>query len=334
MDYRTAENLTHREAAEILIGAHDGDCALLYIWKTARNSSNQENAARDLCLTMAQIRSAEEKLQRMGLSSPAISDAEQFSRPAHTAAASSTGSDDRLPIVPADIRPVKASVPLPAEELPEVSSEDIAEADKDPAFSALKMQLSNITGKLPTKSDLSRLLGIYRHLGMAADVIFVLFTFCDESTRANTGLPPTMNFIERQAYLWVNRGISTVEEAELYAEKQKALRSDKNRIKNILEIYDRKLTANEERYIESWLAMGFEDEALRIAYERTVEKAGQRSVPYMNRILQSWNEAGLHTVREIEEKDPVGKGRRKKHTAPVNASFDPGAIDRISITKD
>ena len=142
-----------------------------------------------------------------------------------------------------------------------------------------------------------------------AEVIFVLLHYCADISRGNNGAErkPTMNFIERQAYAWANLGISTMEAAEEYAEKEKSLQSDLGRVKSLLEIYDRKLTPTESNNIKAWLSMGFSDDAIELAYHRTVDKTGKRSLPYMNSILLRWHEAGIHTAREVEAAEPSAR---------------------------
>ena len=54
-------------AADRLIAAHDGDVALLYIYRKRTGCCDLEQAARDLCRTMQEVRAAQEKLQRIGL---------------------------------------------------------------------------------------------------------------------------------------------------------------------------------------------------------------------------------------------------------------------------
>ena len=150
-----------------------------------------------------------------------------------------------------------------------------------------------ILGKQLARHDMSRLLGIYNHLGLSAEVIYVLLHYCAELYRGPEGA-------ERRA----NRSIHTPEEAEAYVEAQKALHSSFGQIKNALEIYDRKLISSEEAYFSSWLQMGFEVDAIRLAYERTVRNTGKRALPYMNTILSRWHESGLHTAEAIEKQDP------------------------------
>ena len=60
--------------------------------------------------------------------------------------------------------------------------------------------------------------------------------------------------------------------------------------------------------------MGFDDEALRAAYERTIMKKQSLDWSYMNGILRRWHEKGLHTLAAIQagDRDP-----RPVQAAPV-----------------
>ena len=71
----------------------------------------------------------------------------------------------------------------------------------------------------------------------------------------------------------------------------------------LLQIRGRSLTAAEERYAAAWLDMGFDDEAIQMAYERTCLNTGGLSWAYMNKILLRWHQAGLHTAAQIRSGD-------------------------------
>lgn len=45
--------------------------------------------------------------------------------------------------------------------------------------------------------------------------------------------------------------------------------------------------------------MGFRDDTIRMAYERTCLNTGALKWAYMNSILTSWHEQNLHTPEEI-----------------------------------
>ena len=56
--------------ADRLIAAHDGDVALLYIYRLRTGCADPERTARDLCRTLREIEAADEKLRRLGTSVP------------------------------------------------------------------------------------------------------------------------------------------------------------------------------------------------------------------------------------------------------------------------
>lgn len=286
-------------AARELTAAHDGDVALLYIWQLY-HTGGREQAARDLCMTLSQLDAAQEKLSRLGLSagaSPAVT-------PEENAA---------------------AVIAEPAEETVEYTAADVKKAaDSDPAFSAIISKTTAVIGKQLTRHDFCRLLTIYNHLGLPADVIYVLLDFCAFASKGPAGAErrPTMYFIEKQAFAWARLGITTAEEAETYSEKQKSLIGKFGAVKKVLEIYDRSLTSSEKAAISSWIELGYGEDAIRIAYERTIEKTGKLAIPYMNSIIHSWHEKGLVTPQQIEKKDKApgsrtGKGRQSHAFTPT-----------------
>ncbi len=290
MDSNSANYISSSDL-EKLLRAHDGDCALLYLWIAYTGKHDLECAAGDLCMTRAQIDSAAEKLGRM--------------LPGGIAFSSVGSSSPHKNAFTPDPSPAKAVLP-PADELPEYTTDEIETlCRQDSGFRAVLGEAERILGKQLTRHDMSRLLGIYNHLELPAEVIFILLHFCAETSRGPSGAErkPTMTYIERQAFLWVNQGITTMEAAEEYAERQRSLLESESRIKQILEIYDRRLTTAEKENISEWLQMGFSDDAIALAYERTVDSIGKRSVSYMNSILRRWNESGMHTAAEVAARE-------------------------------
>lgn len=64
--------------------------------------------------------------------------------------------------------------------------------------------------------------------------------------------------------------------------------------------------------------MGFDDEAIRMAYEKTVLKKRSMDWGYMNGILRRWHEKGLHTAAAIQagDRDPRPRPGRGRPSAP------------------
>ena len=125
---------------------------------------------------------------------------------------------------------------------------------------------------------------------------------------------PSLRTIEKEAYAWAERGIDSIEEAGAYINAQNMKNSRMGKLMAMLQIRGRALTAAEERYASSWLDMGFDDEAISMAYERTCLNTGGLSWAYMNKILQRWNEAGLRTAEDVRNRD-----RKPGTAAPVGA---------------
>lgn len=274
-------------AADRLISAHDGDVALLYLYMLRTGSGETERAARDLCRTLSAMDDAEEKLRRMEL----------------------------IPVPPSPAAPCK---PAPAEDLPEYRAEDIIDRTReDPGFSATVAEAQKVLGHVLSSSDLKRLFGIYDYLALPPEVILELLNHC---VACSTGRRPSMRFIEKEAYAWANREIMSLEQAEEYIRQSKRRRDDMGRISAALGITGRALSPTEQKYIASWLDMGFDEQAISMAFDRTVTNTGGLKWSYMNTILQRWHEKNIHSAGEIEEKDPRRRGAppRAGDTKPID----------------
>ena len=75
------------------------------------------------------------------------------------------------------------------------------------------------------------------------------------------------------------------------------------------------------------LDMGFEDEVITLAYERTCLNTGGLNWAYMNKILQRWHETGLHTAEMIRN------GDRKPGAAAKNAPRQLDEDERAAIER-
>ena len=310
MQENTAEKNISRQALGKLIAAHDGDVALLYLHWLQSGSLDTEQAASALCRTMREITAAEEKLRRMGL----LTDSGQAAPP------------QADPGAPAD----------PPEVLPQYLAADLTRRSReDPAFSAILAEGTRVIGHSLSSNDMRVLFGIYDYLGFPAEVIFMLLSDCAEqfAERYGTSRRPSAKAIEKLAYEWARQEILTLEQAESYIDARRERRGEIGRIKILLNIYGRELTATEEKYISSWLDMGFHEEAIAIAYDRTLTKTNALKWPYMNKILLSWHEKGLHTAKEIEEKDtrrtPAPRGSTAGEQKPVDMDALRRIIDKI-----
>jgi DnaD/phage-associated family protein len=313
MQYIPVDNST----ADTLISAHDGDMALLYLYIARTGQDDLAQAARALCRTMGEVTAAYEKLQLMGL-------LDSEPRPV------SSQPENLRPAPKPEPQPVEIKHPEPEETLPEYRTEDIMRRTKeDSGFAAIVSEAQKVLGHVLSSNDLKRLFGIYDYLALPPEVILMLLNHC---VSVSQGRRPSMRFIEREAYRWANREIMTLDQAEEYIRRSRERRDSMSRIKEVLEIHGRELTATEQKYISGWLEMGFGEDCIAIAYDRTVTNTGALKWGYMNKILLSWREKGIHTAAEVAEKD--GR-RRSTGAAPVvKAPEKPVDVDKLRKLMD
>ena len=269
-----------RESVRKLLSAGSGDSALLYIFLQSGNRVEDGEAA--LNMSASRINCALATLRQLGLYSE-----EKHSR-------------------------------ILAGERPSYSERDVLEAaDADLSFRSLCGEVQRLLGRNLNTEELKILLGFIRYLGLGTDVISVLVCYCKDRARQRGSLRnPSLRTIEKEAYAWAERGIDSVEEAAAFIQAQNVRNSRLRRLMDLLQIRGRSLTGAEERYASSWLEMGFEDDVINMAYERTCLNTGGLSWAYMNKILQRWHEAGLHTAEQIRSGDrkpgsPAKAGERE-----------------------
>ena len=188
---------------------------------------------------------------------------------------------------------------------PVYTERDIAhEYETNPQFPAMVGETQRRLGRVLSSEELKTLLGIYRYLGLPVEVISILIHYCTERCRSrDPGRIPTIRMIEKEAYRWADLGIDTLEEAAVYMQSQLQLQARARRIRAVLQIEERKLTAGEEKLIHTWLSWGFGENEIRAAYEKTCMNTGCLKWPYLHSILKSWHEQGFTTLSQIESGD-------------------------------
>lgn len=273
-------------AADRLISAGDPGAALFYLYLLRRNEPDAATAAAELGKSTKEIEAYGSKLEELGLLKQTAPQ----------------------PVLP------------PPEEIPEYTSKDISDrAMDDGGFRTVVEEAQRVMGRMLSGADLKILFGIYDYLDLPAEVILLLINYCVSRSRESQGpgRTPSMRTIEKEAYSWANREIITIDRAEEHLGKLKARGETLAVLRRELGVYDREFTTTERKYAESWLEMGFTPEALAIAYDRTIVRKGKRIWPYMDSIIRSWHERGLHTPEEIEAGDGVASQQKK--SAPQEA---------------
>ena len=294
MNRQDSEKIITAAAADLLIAHRDSDMTLLYLYLCRTGCTDREKAGVDLFMPRQRLNEAFERLEMCGL----LPLSEEYLRPGMR-------SEAAFPSAAAEA-PAKENPIALAQELPEYSAQDVKiRSEQDSDFSAVLKEARLIMGRSLSTPDLIKMLGIYDHLDMPAEVMMELMHFVADSYREKYGESkrPTTRAFEREAQLWTEKKITDFDAAENYIRLVRERKGMEAQIKESIDIHDRDFTDTERLYITQWQDWGFGPEEIHLAYDRAVTKTGKRSLAYTNGILQKWHERRLHTLQEILEKD-------------------------------
>lgn len=226
----------------------------------------------------------------------------------------------------------EAAVPVP-----EYGETDVRMAlEREQSFAMLVEDMQRVMSRILSPADLKILMVIYDYLAMPSELILTLVSWCMENQekKYGKGRRLAMTTLRKEAFLWHKQGIVTLDKGEEYLLARRAREQGANRMLPLLGIQGRAAVDGELRYLEAWATMGFEDEAIRYAYEITVMNTRSLSWAYMNSILKSWHGKNLHTKAEILEKEQKGKpqwqaGLKKKEPTAIDTERQKQDMNRL-----
>jgi len=257
-----------------LLGAANPDAAMLLLY--LRSGNDRQNAAAQLQMCESRITAAMAMLRQLGL-----------------------WQEEKQSFIPG--------------QRPNYTDRDVLTTmDTDGGFRSLYGEVQRRLGRALNTEETKILLSMVRYLGLPEEVVAVLVSYCQEQTRQRGRRNPSLRSIEKLAYIWAEQGIDTLEDAAAYIQKQNVRFTKMTKLMALLQIRGRNLTAAEEKFANAWLEMGMEDALISLAYEKTCLNTGGLNWAYMNKILTSWHEAGLHTVEEVREGDRKDRKTAKR----------------------
>lgn len=126
-----------------------------------------------------------------------------------------------------------------------------------------------------------------------------------------------------------DKGITTYEQLISELERLEKKNFFEQKMKKLFGIDSRTLTAKEKRFFDEWQKYNYE--LVLHAYEITVDSTGKAAMPYMNRVLVSFEESGIKTVEEALEKSKQFK-ENKAREDENNKGFDTDEFFNIALT--
>lgn len=295
-------------AAKALTDRGDGDCALLYL--ALLREGELERAGAALHWDRPRLYAAYDLLAAM-----------ELAQPRGEASAAPPEEPPRRTYGRADV---------------------IAALEGEPDFRSLYLEVERQLGRKLSDADLTALYNLYDGLALPPEVIVQLVGHVIRANRRQKQSPaamPRMSQIQREGYRWKRLGLDSLELAERYLQRQEQVDRREWDILSAVGVTQRRPAVEKEReFIASWVELGFSDELIRMAWERTVYRKGQMNWPYMNKILLAWHQAGWTTPEQVRAGDkperPAAKPAAPRPApSPGPGGFQPTA-ERIRESAD
>lgn len=177
------------------------------------------------------------------------------------------------------------------EERPTYKMGDIsARCGTDRALAEMYEHAQILLDRPLSQNDTVTLFGLYDWLALPVEVILMILEHC-----ASLG-KKSMRYIEAVALSWYDMGLCTAEKASAHLDAIEKSGKAKRRFKKLLGLTGRDLSDSEYHHLAEWSEnMGFSDEMIKLAYEKTILNTGKASFRYMHAILTNWYELGIKT---------------------------------------
>lgn len=189
-----------------------------------------------------------------------------------------------------------------------------------PHFAEFLQAVSAMLGKPIGHADTATLLYLLDTVGLPEDVLYTEIGYAVAIGK------PNMRYIEKIALDWADKDITTHQAVDEHIQKLENERLAAERVEKLLSLA-RPLTAAQAKLADKWLNVwNFREEMLQRAAEITVEKTGEFSAAYMNRILERWHAEGINTVDKIPAAVPAKK-KGAAATNPETSSLDTASLD-------
>ena len=201
----------------------------------------------------------------------------------------------------AEIPEVKTETP----KLPDRSLVDLTKLKGDEDFQELVFCVQTYTEKIFTPTDTEKLAYLYDVVGMSKDLLEYIAEVSVQKGKKS------INYIERVALSFHEKGITTVEEAK---EDNVKYFNENKAVLKAFGIYDRVLAPVELRFVKKWFdEYGFSTEIVVEAISRTVLNTSSQSFSYADGILTRWHNENVRTLSDIKTQD-------EKHDEKVKAA--------------
>lgn len=171
-------------------------------------------------------------------------------------------------------------------------SEQVATEIRDHDLAGLISECATLMNKAALSTEEIKIISaLYTQYALGEEYIITLAAYISERGRL------TAVRLGTEAERLIKRGISSIEELEKYIESRQNESGAEWEFRHLIGIYNRNLSKKEQEFVKKWYHdMAYGEDIIGEAYDITVTNTGKLSLPYMDKLLTHWSEAGCKTL--------------------------------------
>ena len=260
---------------------------------------------------------------------------EQTADPAKTADTTEVAADPAPKKPP--LRPVSEG---------EGGTQEAADTIRDRRLAGFIDTCQATVGRVFNTRELTTLTSLLNDLPFSEEYLLTLIAYCKKKAKRFSFV-----YLEKTAYSMLERELLTTDDLNGYLAALDRFSSVEWKLRRLLGIGDRKLSAREQEYFMRWTGeLGYGEDVIGIAYDITVDRLGKISLAYMNKLLLRFHEAGArderavndlldreraeHAVSPVSQHTGAAKGKKEKAFATGASAEDPSATKGASFKRE
>ena len=193
-------------------------------------------------------------------------------------------------------------------------------------------ECQRIFGKMFTLMEINRVISLADYYRFDSEYIVTLFQYAAKIGK------PSVPYADKMARELYNQGIVTLDALEKKIKQLEDFSTVEGFVRRLFGLGERKLTSKESKFVDQWAKECYPQAMIELAYEISVNNTGAPSMPYINKTLTNWREAGYRTTEEVvksidkyrqENKDKKQQSATRKIDDPIEEAILSSSKNRL-----
>ncbi len=199
---------------------------------------------------------------------------------------------------------------LRAGEITEEPAVSVAQSIRDENLRGLFEEFAIISEKPAlTQNEIKILAALVTQYALTEEYLLELSAHLKSKSKLTAAL------LRDRATELISRGIDNTEALSVYIKDMERRSASEQEFRRLLGLYNRTLSEKEQQLFTKWGdEFGYSTTIVGEAYSITVLNTGKLSLPYMDKVLSAWHEAGCKTLEECRAVNAQKSAEEKKNT--------------------